>query len=86
MIKIIVFVINCACKKAKLTISARIHLSKMSQPVQNDSNGTVRLFENSDIQIIEINRNYFSLNSAFLRIHPTKQNAQTQIDEKGSLF
>ena len=64
--------LNCACKKARLTISARIHLSKMSQPVQNDNHGGVRLFENSDIEIIEIVRNNYTFTNAFQKMAPFK--------------
>jgi len=45
----------------------------MSQPVQKDGNGSVRLFENSDIEIIEIVRNYFSINTALSKICPRQQ-------------
>jgi hypothetical protein len=47
----IVFAVTCACKKAKLSISARLHINKMNQGKEQSG---IRLFENSDIEIIEI--------------------------------
>ena len=60
----------------------------MGQPVQNDGNGGVRLFENSDVEIIDIVRNDCPLSSILRKIVPLKkeQPNQTSNEEKISSF
>jgi hypothetical protein len=61
--------VTCACKKAKISISARLHIKKTNQGKEHLG---IRLFENSDIEIIEIQKNCFSLTTAYQRMAPIK--------------